>query len=217
MALDLALTYEQSNDAKRVILTDDTGDYSGTNAGGWGTPNPATSEVVVTTDTTVGRYHLTLTPTVTISNGTETTYDVIDLRDTFSSEFTKTSGMTYELTPAMLISGGNSMGTATDTFVDGVYKFIYKLTDANTGTITDSVEYNFLVDGNVRIALYEEIAVIPEVYNCQIFNGDDQDYRTIVNTNFKYTYFQGMLSNPDISEKDDKIAILNTLERLLDD
>jgi len=217
MALDLKLTYTQSNDAVRIKFTDNTGGYNAsTNEGGWGAPNASTSDIVGINTSTVSKYHLILRVEVKTSDLIYKVYDDIDLYSEYTSEYSKAYGMEYILTPDMLIEEGISMGLSTDTFKDGIYTVSYILNNANDSTLVDRKQYTFLVDGNVRKALYTKSAYIPDIYNCKIYNADDQNWRNIIEILGIYSIFQGMLSNPTISEEEDKLNVLSVLERLLD-
>lgn len=217
MALDLKLTYTQSNDAVRIKFTDNTGEYNAsTNEGGWGAPNASTSDIVGINTSTVSKYHLILRVEVKTSDLIYKVYDDIDLYSEYTSEYSKAYGMEYILTPDMLIEEGISMGLSTDTFKDGIYTVSYILNNANDSTLVDRKQYTFLVDGNVRKALYTKSAYIPDIYNCKIYNADDQNWRNIIEILGIYSIFQGMLSNPTISEEEDKLNVLSVLERLLD-
>jgi hypothetical protein len=217
MALDLKLTYSQSNDAVRIKFTDATGEYNvSTNETGWGTPNADTSDIVSSTTTTSGKYHLILRISVQTSDLVTKSYDDLDLYSEFTSEFSKSYGMEFTLTPDMLIESGVAMGLSTDAFNDGIYTISYILNNADNSTLVDRKQYTLLVEGKVRKALYTKSAYIPDIYNCKVFNSDEYDWKSIVETLGIYSIFQGMLANPELNEVNDKLNVLSVLERLLD-
>ena len=128
MALDLSLTYSQSNDAKTLTITDSTGEYTANNTGGWTAPNRTYTDIVVSTDVANSgtQTHLILDVAVTDKDGTETTYDTINLWDHNGGAFAAASELTWDFTPADFVSSGTAMGVATDKLDDGIYAISYK-------------------------------------------------------------------------------------------
>lgn len=217
MALNLQLGYQQSNDAVRIRFTDSTGEYNvSTNTTGWGSPNEAVADIVYSADSTVGKYHLYLSVKVTTSDNIQTVYDDIDLYSNFTTEFSKTSGMVFDITPNLLVDSGTPMGLVSDQLSDGVYEVSYILKTADTESAISTSVYTFFVDGIVRQAIYSKAAYIPTVYNCKVLNADEADWREIVEVLGIYSILQGMLSNPSIEDSSDKLSILGVLEKLLE-
>jgi hypothetical protein len=224
MALALRLEHLQSNDAKIIKLTDTTGEYdASTRTGGWGSSNPAVSDIVAFTDTSVGKYHISLDITYTDSSNNEETYDTIDLYTTFPTEFNKTYGMEYDLNVSHLklasdIIGlpSSSIGTSADTFSDGYYYVEYSLTDANTGVLVDKVEYLILIYGVIQIKVYDYVRETTNtIYKQKKFNADERDWQNLMDSSFVHSYFTSLVTNQLDSLKSEKLEMLYFLEQKL--
>lgn len=226
MALELALTFLQENDATGLQITDATGTTETGTTTGWGVvsgqaPNPATdlyTDIVASATTTAAKWHLKLDVTVTTSDGTSTTYDQIDLYDLDSTgPFIAVGDLVWLIDPADLVSGGTAMGAATDELVDGIYDITYSLLDAATDAVEEDVlETSILVDGKVRVKVYDVLRQIQSIYDCTneeepIYN---LEYRDILVALLKYGMFKGMIANVSNSNETEILNILNTLERL---
>jgi hypothetical protein len=198
MALALALSVTQSGDAKTITVTDDTGDYSVSNTGGWGAPNP-----VLATDIIDGA--LTLTITITTSDDTVTAYTAIDLHPLLTAHLVVTD-LVYELDCSMLISGGTALGTSDDAFPDGLYAMTYSWTGAGPVNTHATV----LIDGVVKAALYEALRTIPTKYECQ-----DYHERDVLDIIFQKGYYDAMIATAIVGREDQVIDQLLVLERLL--
>jgi len=230
MALDLALTFIQENDNTGLQVTDNTGETATGTATGWGVvsglaPNPATdlyTDIVASATTTAEKWHLKLDIVVTTSDGTETTYDQIDLYDLATTDgttvpFAAVTDLVWVIDPANLISDGTAMGAVTDELVDGIYDITYTLADAPTDAVLEDVlETSILVDGKVRVKVYDVLRQISTVYNCT--NEEEPvytpEYRTILLSMLKYGMFRGMIANLSDGNTTEILNILDTLERL---
>lgn len=217
MAVALALTYSQSNDAKTLLLTDNTGAYDAvTNTGGWGAPNQVTSDVVLSSATTVDKYWLTLDVTYTNSSDESTVYDTIDLYDEFTSEFSKSYGMEFELTMAHLLESGVAAGTATDVFPDGIYDVVYTITEADTDLLVYIKDYELLIYGNIQIAVFDMVCEnISTVYKQKLFNADERDWQELLEAEFIHAYYNGLIASADDAQRSKKIEMLYFLEQKL--
>lgn len=217
MAVSLDFTYLQSNDAKTILITDDTGGYdASTNTGGWGTPNADPSDVILESLDTVDKYHLTLDITYTDSSGVETTYDTIDLYDKFTSEFTKDYGMEFELDMSYLEESGVAAGDSDDVFPDGIYDITYTILDADTDNIVSQKTYYLLADGVIRILVYDNvISNNSTVYKQKQFNADERDWQDLLEALFIYSYFNGLNIQDDSSSRSEKLEMLNFLQQKL--
>lgn len=217
MAVALALTQLQSNDAKTIVFTDDTGGYdASTNTGGWGSPNQVTSDVIVTTLTTPAKYHLTLNVTYTNSSNVSITYDTIDLYDEFTSEFAKDYGMIFTVTMAHLQKSGVAAGTSSDVFPDGIYDVKYSIIEADTSTVVYEKNYELLVDGVIRIKVYDnQIANTSTVYKQKQFNADERDWQDLLDSMFITSYFMSLQTQEDDASRSQKLEMLYFLEQKL--
>jgi hypothetical protein len=216
MALNLDLSYSQSNDAVTLTITDIAGTYVVTdNEDGWGAPNPAVTDIVASTVTTVGKYHLKLSVVVTDKNNLSTTYDTIDLYDHDSSgPFVTAADLTWNFTPASFISGGTAMGLSTDKLTDGTYAITYKLVDAPTDlVVTDSVIESILVDGDVRIDVYNKLRQVPVDYD----NENNDMSRDIMEALLAYSYLQSIEASASVSMTEEISTMLYTLDKLVSD
>ena len=226
MALELALSFLEKNDNTGLQITDATGETATGTTTGWGVvsgqaPNPATdlyTDIVGSATTTAEKWHLKLDVTVVTSDGTSTTYDQIDLYDLDSTgPFAAVGDLVWVIDPADLVSGGTAMGDSDDELVDGIYTFTYTLLDAPTDAIQEDVlETSVLIDGKVRVKVYDVIRQIQSIYDCTneeepIYN---PDYRDILVALLKYGMFRSMVANVTDANTTKILNILDTLERL---
>ena len=218
MALSLGLSYEQSNNAVTLTLTDTTGVYNvATNPGGWesgGATNPDVTDIVASTVTTAGKYHLKLDVIVTDKAGTATTYDQIDLYDHNGGAFADAGDLIFQFTAADFIESSTGMGDNTDKLTDGVYNITYTLIDAPTDTtITDSIEQDILIDGEVRIDVYNKLRQVSVDYDNE---NNDKSY-DIMEALLDYTYLLGIGASTDTSQIEELYTQLYTLDKLVSD
>jgi hypothetical protein len=200
MALQLKLKYEQSNDASILRLTDDTGSYRVDNLTGWGSPNPATLDVVPFSDTTVGKFHLGLEITITTSDGVVTVYPNIDLKSYFPSQLTLESGMVFDILASHLNIGS---------LVDGVWHIKYYLKAANSTSIVTYVIVNLFVDGQVELKVSRSF--INAVFSVE--RGITQsNWNKIKDALVKEAYLIGVRVNPSLAQQNKKLNILRTLQ-----
>lgn len=219
MAVALALTYSQSNDAKTLLFTDSTGAYDAvTNTGGWGAPNQVTSDIVLSSSTTVDKYWLTLDITYTNSADESTVYDTIYLYDEldFVSEFSKSYGMEFELNMTHLLESGVAAGTVTDVFPDGIYDVTYTITEADTDLLVYAKDYELLIYGNIQIAVFDMIREnVSTVYKQKLFNADERDWQELLEAEFIHAYYNGLIASADDAQRSKKIEMLYFLEQKL--
>lgn len=222
MALDLDLSYSQSNDATTLTITDIAGTYDvSDNDDGWGDPNPrasfAFSDIVAASDTTdysPDKYHLLLTIVVTDKEGTETTYTTINLRDHNGAAFTAASDLVFEINPSHLIASGTAMGLSTDKLTDGIYAITYQLVaNHNHSTVIDSVAESVLIDGDVRIDVFNKLRQIPVDYDAE----SNQRSREIMEALLAYSYLQGMEASASVAMTEELYTMLYTLDKLVSD
>ena len=219
MALNLDLTYAQSNDAVTLTVTDSTGEYTANNLTGWGGAggNETYTDIIVATSVGDGsNHHLTLAVTVTDKDGTETAYDEIDLFTKNGGAFTTAADLTWDLTPADFIGtvSGTAMGAATDKLDDGIYAITYNLVDAATDLVSvDSVVESTIVDGAVRIAVYDKLRQVPTDYDCE----DNDRSRDIMEALLSYSYLQSIEASASVSNTSELVTMLYTLDKLVSD
>jgi len=227
MALELSLAILQENDNTGLQLTDSTGTTATGTATGWGVvaveQNPPATVVVtdIVEDSdvaTAAKWHLLLDVTVTSSNGTPVIYDQINLYDFDSTgPFADETELVWVLDPADLVSGGTAMGLADDELLDGIYDITYSLVDnSDHPTIENALETKILVDGKVRVKVYDVLRQIQSIYDCT--NEDEPiynpEYKDILVALLKYGMFRGMIANVCDSNETEILNILDTLERL---
>lgn len=217
MALDLDLSYSQSNDATTLTVTDTAGEYdAANNTDGWGSPNADYADIVASTDTASyvpDKYHLTLTITVTDKNGTSTAYDAINLYDHNGAAFTAATDLTWDITAADLVASGTAMGTSSDRLDDGTYAIVYKLANNDDGTTVDTVTESILVDGDVRYDVYNKLRQIPVNYD----NEEKDMTRDIMEALLAYSYLQGIEASAAVAMTEEISSQLYTLDKLLSD
>ena len=220
MALNLSLTYAQSNNAITLTLTDTTGVYSGSNTGGWETGGPPTNpdlvNIVGSATTTAAKYHLQLIAVVTDKSGTETTYNTIDLYDHNGGAFGDTTDLTWQFNAGDFIGSTDStaMGLSSAKLTDGIYNLTYRLVDAPTDlVISDSLEQSITIDGDVRIDVYNKLRQVSKDYE----NENNDKSRDHMEALLSYTYLQGLLSSTDTSQIEELYTQLYTLDKLVSD
>ncbi len=226
MALELKLQFLEENDNTGLQLTDNTGTTATGTATGWGVvsslaPNPATdlvTDIVASATSTAEKWHLVLDVTVTTSDGTETTYDQLDLYDLDTTgPFATVADLVWVIDPADLETGGEAMGEADAELADGIYDITYSLLDAPTDVVEESVlTTSILVDGKIRVKVYDVIRQISTIYTntneeLPIFN---PDFRDILVALLKYGMFRSMLANVSDGNQTEILNLLDTIERL---
>jgi hypothetical protein len=217
MALSLALTYIQSNDAATLQLTDATGL---TGAGGWGQGGNITyTDIDGPLDNVGTTYGLSLDITITTSNSVTNTYDQIDLYDEFGPFTTYPDDMVFEITPDMLIDSvtGGALGLVSDPLPDGIYAITYKVIADPAGSPSDyaTLSESILVDGTVRIKVYDQLRLIPTTYLCVGTSPSScPEYIRIRNALVKFGLLRGMVATVSNARQNEILDILDTLERL---
>jgi len=109
------------------------------------------------------------------------------------------------------------MGTDADELVDGIYDFTYSLLDAPTDlVIEDSLSVSVLIDGKVRVKVYDVIRQIPTIYTNtdQALSIFGSEFKDILIALLKYGIFRGMISNVCDANETEILNTLDTLERL---
>lgn len=202
MALALSFDVTERNDNKLLTVLDTTGIYDiVTNDDGWGAPNP------VVTDIDGVNHTLELDITLTISNGTVTTYDSIDLFTLFGP-FTDVSDLSFALNCSMLQSDGTALGTSDDEFPDGLYAITYTY-DKGLGSVI-TVTNTILLDGRVANALYELLRTLPTDYECGQCNKKE-----ILDIIFMKTYLDAIHASVYSARTTAILDQLGVLENLL--
>ncbi len=210
MALALKMTTPvQSNDATTIQIVDDTGVYAaGTNTGGWGTPNQEVSYINGSTA------HLYLGITITTSSGAVVTYDDIELYNLIGPA-TSVEDLVFNITPDMLISDGIPLGDVDSTFPDGWYSIKYSFLDDLATYPPTSNTHNILMDGTVKIQIYDKLRDIPYSNLWVLFNHDFKEWYDILYPQYYNGILVGMELNTNAANKNVNLNILGTLERLL--
>jgi len=202
MALELSLAILQENDNTGLQLTDSTGTTATGTATGWGVvaveQNPPAT--VVVTD---------------IVEDSDVQINLYDFDST--GPFADETELVWVLDPADLVSGGTAMGLADDELLDGIYDITYSLVDnSDHPTIENALETKILVDGKVRVKVYDVLRQIQSIYDCT--NEDEPiynpEYKDILVALLKYGMFRGMIANVCDSNETEILNILDTLERL---
>jgi len=206
MALDLTFSVVERNDNLRITLTDTTGTYGADNLGGWeigAATNPDVNDIVASG----GLFTLELSVTITTSNGTETTYDDIDLFTEFGP-FTLPSDLVFALDCTMLESDGSALGAATDQFPDGVYEFTYIYNQGILGVKTEIVKQAIV--GKVQNDVYYLLRAMATSYECEGCVNDG-----ILLAIFTKTYLDGIAYIDLDARPTSALNQIYTLQRLL--
>lgn len=216
MALSIQLgTSVQSNDATVLRIVDGTGLYNATtNTGGWldeAASTPATQPKVSVIDGAT--YHLNLAITIKTSDGTETTYDTIELYDEFGP-FTDINDLSFDIDASMLIDSV-ALGTSETQLPDGWYDITYSFVDDGSTYTDSSTTVSIFVDGIVREKIYDKVRDIPYSTDWKIFNNDYKEWSDIVNPMYLYGLHTGILSEVSAARKTEVLTSLGVLETLL--
>lgn len=206
MAFTLSFSTEERNDNLLLTLTDTSGEVSTGTSTGWGSPNPVYTTIVASG----GAHTLKLIVTITTSDGSETTYDKIDLYTLFAplGGFAHVTDLVFPLDCTMLKEGTKALGDVADEFPDGIYKFEYIYDD---GKVTEtSTTVSALIDGKVQNSVYELLRKVPTAYDC----GTCSEKDTLDPMFFK-TYLDAMRASAVVSRADSIISQLYILERLV--
>jgi len=217
MALVLDLEYSQSNDAKTLTITDVAETYiDPDNLTGWGPLTNDETDIVISTDVINAgtEYHLLLDTTVTDKNNVTTVYDQINLYDQNGGGFANTTELTWDLTAADFVESGVAMGEATDKLTDGIYEFTYQLVDNDSHvTVQATFSEDVLVDGDVRIDIYNKLRQIPVDYDYEAVDTS----RAVMEALLGYSYLQAMEASSAVAMTEELINMLYTLDKLVSD
>ena len=149
MALSLSISFCQSDGCKTLTITDDTGEYSGLNQTGWGTPNIELADVSVAT--------------ITITDPDDVAH-VIDLVNDLGIDYLTATADTLEYDIANTYFG---LGTD-DKITDGIYNILYSITDTSLDVYT--IERNIAIYCNIACQINDLLKMIPEQYSCNKCN-----------------------------------------------
>jgi hypothetical protein len=207
MAFTLAFDVTERNDNKLLTITDTSGEVATGTATGWGAPNPVYTTIVASG----GAHTLELEISITISNGTKTTYDVIDLYTEFApvGGFAAITDLVFPLDCSMLKESGIAMGTSDDEFPDGIYEITYIYDD---GLVTeDYTTYSELIHGKVKNATYQLLRMMSTSYEYEGYIDDGAVLGVFVKT-----YLDAMINAFDeVAREASVLGQLYTLERIL--
>ena len=214
------LEYSQSNDATTLTITDVAGTYHAVdNTDGWGDagePKEDVTTIVAAADIVNAgtETHLLLDVVVTDKNGTETTYDQINLYDQNGGAFVDAGDLTWDITPADLEESGSAMGAATDKLDDGIYAITYQLVDNDDhDVVVQTFSEDVLVDGDVRIDVYNKLRQIPVDYD---YEANDTS-RDVMEALLAYSYLQAIEASSAVAMTEELITMLYTLDKLVSD
>lgn len=205
MALDLNLSYVQSNDNRTLIISDITG----TESGGWG--DGANINV---TDIDGVTHTLEIQIKIKTSDGTEITYDYIDLYSEFGP-FATTTDLVFSITAPLLTNLGTALGDSTTKLPDGIYTISYYVDRGLAGAI--SITDTILIDGQVRVEVYDLLRKVPVKYNCSENYRDCFPDEDILDALAWYSYLKGMQFSATLSKQEEILAMLSNLQELIED
>ncbi|HKL13108.1 MAG TPA: hypothetical protein VJ907_05830 [Halanaerobiales bacterium] len=206
MALELSLSVSQSNDATHLTVTD--------NSTGWG-DTVGVADIVDVDTTTVDKYHLVLDVIVTDKNNESHTYDTLDLYEIAGgSDFTTTDDLTWNIYADDLVESDTAMGTDEDRLMDGIWSITYSVREAHDITSTeDTYESELIVDGDVRADVYDALREIAKQYDDNINDHIDEIQETLL----KFAYLKAIQASASVSEKENLVNMLWTLDKLNSD
>jgi hypothetical protein len=214
MALELSLDSPlQSNDQTTLRLTDNTGIYNvATNPSGWGTPNTDLADIDGSTTA------LTITITITTSDGTETAYDAIDAYTYLGAAPTSVNDLVFDITSDLLISGGDALGTSEDKLPDGWYVIEYSVDHGLAGGSGSTNTYTTiqLFDGQVRAVIYDDLRQISPLASQKTYETFEyESWREWFKPVYYYSLLQALIADLSTATKTETLNLLATLEILV--
>jgi len=213
-------TKTQSNDSTTERILDNSGTYgvSG-NTTGWGSPNTEVTDITTVVDA-IANDGIALTLTVTFTNPsdptTEVVYDVIDLCDEFGT-FSTEDDLVFDITPALLKVSGTAIGTSNTLLTDGWYQLDYSIKQYLSGSVSavnTDTDY-VLIDGQSRTTVYDLMRQVPYLHDFDFSVRSNLEWKTIIDPIYKWSLFQGMLSNLSIGRKSEILTTLDLINRLI--
>jgi len=159
MDLNLALTYQQQNDNKAIVLTDTTDNW-----------NSTTTNLTSGINMVDGDFYEIVTQATLDFSAVGAPNNDVGTRFVGSGTialgafgpFATQADMVYTITAALL---GDAAGSV---LVDGLYALTYTVTYKGDGTTVKTATLNvtILVYGVVKVATYEKLREIPVLYMC---------------------------------------------------
>ena len=131
--------------------------------------------------------------------------------------FADAGDLVFLVDAADLVSSGVAMGAATDPLLDGKYDFTYQLvSNSNHATVAATYSESILLDGIVRVKIYDQLRQIPTIYDStELFIPIyDPQFRDILVIELKKGMFDGMLANVSDARSDEVLDTLDIIERL---
>jgi hypothetical protein len=219
MAFALGLSFLEQNDNLALQITDTGGTYHAVdNDDGWGSATYEVTDIVASSDTTTAsKYHLLLDITYTGSDAVQVTYDQINLYDLNGGAFTDASDLVWLIDAADLSDAGTAQGTDEDELLDGKYDFTYQLVlNSNHSTVYATYSESILVDGKVRVKVYDQLRQILTIYDSTelfvpIYH---HQFKDILTVELKKGLFDSMIANVSDARTDEVISTLDVMERL---
>ena len=194
MAVTLDLSYSERNDNCLLTLADISADW-------------ADGGNIDVTDITAA----TLDIVITTADGTETTYDQIDLVDEFGDgvapEFNDQDALVFELDCSLLLVSGVAIGDSDDELPDGIWEFTYAI---NAGVGATTLVESVLIDGQVRVGVYDMLRILPTIYNCK-----DCKTKEVLDAIYAYGCLNVMQSDAYVAKTEELLSLLYTLERIV--
>ena len=213
MAFTLDLAYTQQNDAKALRFDDSTTE----DANGWNALNILVPAIDGEYDDPLATYGLCLEIDITTSDGTTTSYDIIDLYEEFSGPWADPTDLVFDINCTHLQESGVAIGTADDVLPDGIWNCTYYVWDIGASDYyVAELEENILVDGVVRNRVYDQLRQISDVYSARQSSGFrySKDFGDVLDALLKYSIFKGMLATVSDGTQNKVLEILTTLENL---
>ncbi len=142
MSLSLSFVVLESDNSETISVYENTGSYSATNTGGYGSPNPTVGSVT----------EATLAINLRSSDGTFAEYNTIDVYDTLPNVLETP----FEITAEDAGFGADSL------FPDGIYEMVYSV--SGSGFSAETTQY--IVLQSTINACYTEAAVTLSQCTC---------------------------------------------------
>lgn len=203
MALSsLALSFTERNDNIALIIQDITGTDGSTD---WGVGTN-----ISYTDIDGSSYDLLLDIVITTSDGTETTYDQIDLYSEFGP-FVTYDDMVFTITADMLKVSTVAQFEVGDTLPDGIWDITYTVTNAGTAGADVTLQEDVLIYGVVKYEVYDAIRQVPRIYELV----GEVDTRTVWEALLKIAYLEALQASAYVSMSEELLDQLETLENLV--
>jgi hypothetical protein len=213
MAINLSATFKEQNDNKALVITDTTNNWSET----WSSGGNISIDSIGTNPGGYDNILFLLDISIMTADGVTVEYDTIDLYDEFAPDggFVDQNDLIFTIPCSLLKVDGTAIGTNEVEIPDGIWTISYYLKDDPGGSGYDTYTYDtqVLINGIIKVKVYQMLRKIPVLYLCGDARGD-KELRKIKDAIFSYSYLMGIESAAFSAKVEELLNQLYTLERI---